>query len=98
MKKRRTAEQWQEILAKQKETGMTDAQVAQETGASVSGLRGWRQRLKHRPGRPQPVVEVSPLRPMGELRVHLPNGLIVEVSGSWPADRLAAVVGHLRAL
>jgi transposase-like protein len=98
MKKRRTAEQWQEILAKQKESGMTDAQVAQETGASVSGIRGWRQRLKNRGANPQPLVEVSPLLPMGQLRVHLPNGLIVEVPAGWPSDRLAEVVGHLRAL
>ena len=98
MKKRRSAEQWQEILAEQKETGMSDAQVAQETGISVSGLRGWRQRLKNRPGSPQPLVEVSPLRPRGELRVHLPNGLIVEVPIGWPADKLAAVVDQLRVL
>ena len=98
MKKRRTAEQWQEILAKQKESGMTDAQAAEETGISVSGLRGWRQRLKNRSGSPQPLVEVSPFRPMGELRVHLPNGLIVEVPSGWPTDKLAEVVGQLRTL
>ena len=98
MKKRRTAEQWREILARQKETGWTDAKAAEETGVSVSGLRGWRQRLKNRTESPQPLIEVSPFRPMGELWVHLPNGLIVEVPAGWPADQLAAVVGHLRAL
>jgi len=98
MRKRRSAEQWQEILARQKQAGWTDAQTAEETGVSVSGIRGWRQRLKRRAERAQPLVEVSPMRPMGELRIHLPNGLIVEVPVGWPIGQLATVVGLLRVL
>lgn len=98
MRKRRSAEQWQEILARQKQAGWTDAQIAQETGVSVSGIRGWRQKLKSQAEGPRPLVEVSPVRPMGKLRVHLPNGLIVEVCPGWSADKLAAVVSHLRVL
>jgi hypothetical protein len=97
MRTRRAAEQWQEILARQREAGLTDAQAAVENDVSVSGLRLWRQRLKKLSG-PQPLVEVTPLLPRGELKVHLPNGLILGVSGDWPMDQLAAVVRQLRAL
>lgn len=98
MKKRRTAEQWQEILAQQKGTGLADAHVAQELGVSVSSVRYWRQQLKNRPESPQPLVEVRSMRSTGELRVHLPNGLVVEAPSGWPADKLAEVVGQLRIL
>lgn len=98
MRKRKTVEQWQEILDKQKESGLADVEIAAEAGVSVSGLRYWRRRLKSRAETPQPLVEVSSLRPTGELRVHLPNGLIVGVPSGWPLDKLAAVVGQLRVL
>ena len=39
MKKRWTAEQWREILAKPKGTGCTDAQIATEAGVSVEAGR-----------------------------------------------------------
>ena len=97
MRTRRSAEQWQEILAKQREAGLTDAQVAEESDISVSGLKFWRQKLK-KLSVPQALVEVTPRLPRGELRVHLPNGLIVEVSGGWATDQLASVVRQLRAL
>jgi len=95
---RRTAEEWQEIFARQRERRLTDAKVASEAGISVAGLRYWRQRLKKRTEVPRPLVEVSTIGPVADLRVHLPNGLIVEVPSGWPAESLAAVVGHLRAL
>jgi hypothetical protein len=98
MGRRRTAEEWQEIFAGQTASGLTDTKVAAQAGISVAGLRYWRQRLKKRAEKPQPLVEVSSVGPVGELRVHLPNGLIVEVPSGWPADILAAVVGRLRAL
>jgi transposase-like protein len=98
MRKRRTAEQWQEILDRQKESGQRDAEAARAAGVSVASLRGWRQRLRNRRDGSQPLVEVSGLRSVGELRVHLPNGLVVEVSSGWAADQLAAVVARLRAL
>jgi len=98
MRKRRTADQWQEILDRQKESGQRDAEAARAAGVSVASLRGWRQRLKNRNNSRQPLVEVSGLRPIGDLRVHLPNGLIVEAPADWAADQLAAVVARLRLL
>jgi transposase-like protein len=97
MRKRRTAKQWQEILARQIEAGLTDAQVAVENDVNVSTLRLWRQKLNKLNGL-QPLVEVTPRLARGELKVHLPNGLILGVSGDWPIDQLAAVVRLLRAL
>ena len=97
MRTRRTGEQWQGILERQKGDGLTDAQVAEENDVSVSSLRFWRQKLK-KPTGPQPLVEVTPFLPRGALKVHLPNGLIVEVSGGWPTDKLAELVGQLRLL
>ncbi len=98
MRRRRSAEEWQEILVRQNEARLTDAQVAEETGVSVSGLRHWRRRLKNRTESTQALVEVTTLLARGELKVHLPNGLIVEVSGGWPVDQLATVVRQLRSL
>lgn len=86
MQRRRSAEQWQEILRKQREGGRTDAQMAEENGVSVSDLRLWRQKLKKLSG-PQALVGVTPILARGEMKVHLPNGLIVEVSGGWPTDQ-----------
>ena len=98
MRQRRTAEQWREILTLQKETRQSDAQVSIQTGVSVSNLRAWRQRLKKQPRSPQPIIEVSQIRLTGDLRVHLPNGLIIDVPSGWSAASLTEIAQRLKAL
>ena len=97
---RRTAEQWQSIVERQKGQNQTDSVYAQAQGVGVASLRAWRAKFKNQ----EPattgtrIIEVTPFAASSVLRVVLPNGIRLEVAPGWPLDHLGRVVGLLRAL
>ena len=101
MSKRPSADEWRGILSEQKERGMRDEAWAQIQGVSVWALRYWRRRQREReqerPGAAD-LVEVPVSRSAGELRVILPNGVVLSAGPSWPVDRLVQVASLLRSL
>jgi transposase-like protein len=99
MRQRRTAEQWREILMMQKQRGLSDAQCGKEFGVDASSLIRWRGRLGLRvtPKTPS-FVQLPVPAPAQELRIILPNGLVVVASLGWPVEHLAQVAGKLRSL
>jgi hypothetical protein len=100
MRIRRTADQWQEILKAQREAGQTDSECSLDQGVSVASLRNWRKKLRGpRVVDPLSLVELQSLGPaQQELRVILPNGVVLSVSASWPLEHLVKAAGLLRAL
>ena len=100
MRARRTADQWQEILKAQREGGQTDIDCAHDRGVRVASLRNWRKKLREpREGGHSNLVELQSLRPaQQELRVTVPNGLVLSVSESWPLEHLVKVARLLRVL
>lgn len=99
MRQRRTAEQWREILMVQKDGGLSDAQCGAEYGVDASSLVRWRGRLGLGGTRKIPAFVQLPVpTPTQELRVILPNGMVVIASLGWPVEHLAEVAGKLRSL
>ena len=100
MRTRRTADQWREIFEAQKELGQNDSECARDQGVSVASVRGWRRKLRDYPAvEPPDLVEVQGLRPgRDELRVTLPNGVVLSVGFSWPLEHLLKAARLLRAL
>ena len=100
MRTRRTADQWREIFRDQQELGRNDSDSARDNGVSVASLRSWRKKLREeRACEPPVLVELQRFAARhGELRVTLPNGLVVSVGSSWPLDHLVKVARLLRAL
>jgi len=100
MRTRRTADQWHEILKAQREQLQTDSDCAHDQGVSVASLRNWRKKLREpREGVHSNLVELRSLRPAPqELRVTLPNGVVLSVSESWPLEHLVKVARLLRVL
>jgi|FreactTroBogLake_1042271.scaffolds.fasta_scaffold09921_3 transposase-like protein len=100
MRKRRTADQWREIFRAQRELGRNDADSAKDHGVSVASLRSWRKKLRDgRAGEPPVLVELQHFAAReDELRVTLPNGVVLSVGSSWPLEHLVRIAGLLRAL
>jgi len=100
MRTRRTADQWREIFRAQQELGHNDSASAKDNGVSVASLRSWRKKLREEQAGEAPVlVELQHFAgTQDELRVMLPNGIVLGVSSSWPLEHLVTVAGLLRAL
>jgi len=100
MRTRRNADQWREIFRAQRELGQNDSECARDQGVSVASLRSWRKKLREAQVDESPsLVEVQPLRlTQQELRVTLPNGVVLSVSGAWPLEHLVKAAGLLRVL
>ena len=100
MRTRRTADQWREIFRTQHELGQNDSECARDQGVSRASLGVWRKKLRESLAGSSPdLVEVQGFRPMrDELRVTLPNGVVLSVGASWPLEQLVRVATLLRAL
>ena len=87
MRQRRTAEQWREIVRMQKERGLSDAQCGKEYRVDASSLVRWRGRLRLRvTPKTSGFVQLAVPVPTQELRIILPNGLVVVAGPGWPVD------------
>ena len=99
MKSRKSSGEWRCILTEQKDRGLADAEWAKAQGVSVSGLRYWRRRLNRVDNEAsRELVEIPVSRMCGELRITLPNGIVLTAGASWPLDHLVRTADLLRKL
>lgn len=100
MRTRRTADQWREIFSAQQELSQNDSECARDQGVSVASLRNWRKKLREDDvSEPPGLVELQSFSTrQDELRVTLPNGVLLSVGESWPLEHLFKVATLLRAL
>ena len=100
MNRRRTEQEWRQILEEQREQGLSDRACCTRHRTDPTSLRKWRVRLGlcetrgHRSFVELPVPQV----PAGELRVILPNKIELLVGLGWSADHVAAMAVRLAAL
>jgi len=100
MARRRSAEEWRNILDRQRELGLTDRDCCARHGADPSSLKRWRGRLGPGGTRgPRPFVELPvPQASVGEIRIILPNRIELAVGPGWTADQVAAMAAKLAVL
>lgn len=97
MSRRRTQEEWRQILEEQQGQGLSDRACCIRHKTDPSSLRRWRGRLGlDGASGPKTFVELSaPGLPKGELRVILPNRIELAVGHGWTADQVAAMASRL---
>jgi DNA-binding CsgD family transcriptional regulator len=99
-----TQRRWLDHIKAAEASGLTQKAYAQREGLSLSSLSYHKTRLRQRGYLPQAqahfvaaqVINHTGALVSSTLRVHLPNGLMVEASAGVPAETVLSLVRALR--
>ena len=97
---------WQQMLDRQRKSGLSVRAYCVRQGLRESACRAWRRMIQHRDlERPRPAGAVVPaFVPVvlaglqGRISIELRGGRLLHLPVSMPAEQLAALAGALEAL